>query len=178
MDSLSGCDIRVQEPRGGITLNRYEVVFITHSDLSKDEIEGLIDRYKLITSNFKGMVVKVEKWGIRKLAYPIAKQTKGMYCLMDYVGNAAVVNEVERNFKFDDKVLKFQTIKKAESVDLNEIEKEMSGAKEEKAEEVKPEAAPAPIEAPAETQESTEEVKIEAAALSESGENDGEGEKE
>ena len=177
MDSLSGCDIRVQEPRGGITLNRYEVVFIAHSDLSKEDYEGLIDRYQQIVSNFKGIVVKVERWGVRKLSYPISKQIKGAYSLMDYVGNAAVVNEVERNFKFDDKVLRFQTIKKAESVDLTEIEKEMSGAKEEKVEEAKPETTPAPVESPAEIPEVTEEAKVEAAP-SEAGEKQEEGEQE
>jgi len=125
MDSLPGSDFRVQEPRGGrnVALNRYEVIFIAHSDLSKDEVDKLIDRYKEIVSNFKGMVVKVEKWGMRKLAYRIEKQAKGFYALMDYVGNAAVVNEVERNFKFDDKILRFQTIKKADSVDMKAIAK-------------------------------------------------------
>ncbi len=124
-----------------MALNRYEVIFIAHSDLSKDEVDKLIDRYKEIVSNFKGMVVKVEKWGMRKLAYRIEKQAKGFYALMDYVGNAAVVNEVERNFKFDDKILRFQTIKKADSVDMKAIEKEISGEKEEAAGEAKPEAA-------------------------------------
>jgi small subunit ribosomal protein S6 len=141
MDSLPGCDIRVQEPRGGHKLNRYEVIFIAHSDLSKDDLDGLIDRYREIISNFKGMVVKIEKWGMRKLAYKIQKQSKGVYNLIDFVGDAAVVNEMERNFKFDDKVLRFQTIKKADAVDLKEIEKEMSGEKEEKPEDAKPESA-------------------------------------
>lgn len=130
-------------------MNRYEVIFITHSDLSKDEVDGLIERYKAIVSNFKGLVVKVEKWGVRKLAYRIEKQAKGFYSLMDFVGNAAVVNELERNFKFDDKVLRYQTIKKADSIDMKEIEKEMSGEKEEVKEEAKPEAAPVAAEVPA-----------------------------
>lgn len=130
-------------------MNRYEVIFIAHSDLTKDEIDGLIDRYKEIVTNFKGLVVKIEKWGVRKLAYRIQKQPKGFYALMDFVGTAAVVNEVERNFKFDDNVLRFQTIKKAEAVDIKEIEKEMAGEKEEPKEELKPETAPVTAEVPA-----------------------------
>jgi small subunit ribosomal protein S6 len=150
MDSLSGCDIRVQEPRGGNKLKRYELIFIALSDLSKDEIDTLIDRYKDIVSRYKGTVVKVEKWGIRKLAYKIEKQGKGFYTLMDFVGDAATVNEVERNFKFDDKVLRFLTIKKADAVNLKEIENEMSGAREEKVEEPKPEPAQSPVQPPEE----------------------------
>ena len=151
MDSLSGCDIRVQEPRGGNKLKRYELIFIALSDLSKDEIDTLIDRYKDIVSRYKGTVVKVEKWGIRKLAYKIEKQGKGFYTLMDFVGDAATVNEVERNFKFDDKVLRFLTIKKADAVNLKEIENEMSGVpREEKVEEPKPEPAQSPVQPPEE----------------------------
>lgn len=131
-------------------MKRYELIFIALSDLSKDEIDTLIDRYKDIVSRYKGTVVKVEKWGIRKLAYKIEKQGKGFYTLMDFVGDAATVNEVERNFKFDDKVLRFLTIKKADAVNLKEIENEMSGAREEKVEEPKPEPAQSPVQPPEE----------------------------
>ena len=150
-------------------MNRYEVIFIAHSDLSKDDLEGVIERYGEIISNFKGMVVKVEKWGMRKLAYKIQKQPKGLYNLIDFVGDAAVVNEVERNFKFDDKVLRFQTIKKAEAVDLKEIEKEMAGEKEEKPEEVKPETAVASQEGPAAEKPESAEPAAETSEPAEKG---------
>ena len=156
-------------------MNRYEVVFITLSDLSKEDTDVLIDRYKQIIANFKGVAVKVEKWGVRKLAYPIRKQTKGMYALIDYVGSAAVVVEVERNFKFDDKVLKFQTIKKEDSVDMAEIEKEMAGEKEKKPEGIKPETEAAQSESAV---AETEPVEAEAAVLSNESGIEGEGEKE
>ncbi len=153
-------------------MNRYEVIFIAHSDLNKDDLDALIERYREIVSNFKGLVVKVEKWGMRKLAYRIQKQSKGIYNLMDFVGDAAVVNEVERNFKFDDKVLRFQTIKKVDSVDLKEIEKEMAGEKEE-APEVKAEAAPVPQETPvAENAPSAEAPAPEAVEKAEEGGNE------
>ncbi len=152
-------------------MNRYEVIFIAHSDLSKDEIDGLIERYKDIVANFKGTVVKVEKWGVRKLAYRIEKQPKGFYALMDFVGGAATVSEVERNFKFDDKVLKYLTIKKSDSVDMKEIEKEISGMKEEKPEEPKPETktAPSQEEAPAVAAEGAAEPSSEPTEKAEEG---------
>ncbi len=144
-------------------MNRYEVIFIALSDLPKEEIDVLVERYKQITADFKGLVVKVEKWGVRKLAYPINKQARGAYCLIDYVGTAATVNELERNLKYDDKILRYQTVKKAEKVDMAEIEKEISGVKEEKVEEPQPEApqpeAPATAPAVEETPVVSEEVK-------------------
>jgi small subunit ribosomal protein S6 len=109
-------------------LRRYETVVIVPADLSDDDITNLIDRYKSIVSNHKGLVVKVEKWGKRKLAYEIRKHNKGFYLLIDFAGQSAVVAELERNLKIDDKVLKFMTVKKNDQVVLADIEKEIAAA--------------------------------------------------
>jgi small subunit ribosomal protein S6 len=125
-------------------MKRYEIVLVVLSDLSKDEIDSLIARYGSIIATQKGIVVKSEKWGTRKLAYRINKQPRGSYILIDFAGDTACVVELERNLKFDDAVLRFLTIKKADKADLQEIEKEIANAKkEEKPAEVKAEAAPA-----------------------------------
>jgi small subunit ribosomal protein S6 len=62
------------------------------------------------------------------MAYEIKKQIRGFYVLMDLVSVNAVITELERNFKIDEKILKFMTIKKEEEVDLKEIEKEIAAA--------------------------------------------------
>jgi len=126
-------------------MNRYEIVMVALSDLSKDDVDSLIERSSSIIANMKGIVVKVEKWGTRKLAYRIRKQPRGTYILIDFAGDSAAVNELERNLKFDDEVLRFQTVRKATAVTREEIEKEIEGLKkEEKTPEVKPlTAAPA-----------------------------------
>lgn len=109
-------------------MRRYETVVIVPADLSDDDIITLIDRYKAIVSNHKGLVVKVEKWGKRKLAYEIRKHNKGFYMLIDFAGQSAVVAELERNLKIDDKILKFMTVKKNDKVVLADIEKEIAAA--------------------------------------------------
>jgi small subunit ribosomal protein S6 len=109
-------------------LRRYETVVIVPADLSDDDITSLIERYKSIISNQKGLVVKVEKWGKRKLAYEIKKHNKGFYMLIDFAGQSAVVAELERNLKIDDKILKFMTVKKNDQVILADIEKEIAAA--------------------------------------------------
>jgi small subunit ribosomal protein S6 len=108
-------------------LRRYETLFIVQVDLPDDELSNLIERYSSIITAFKGTVVKTEKWGKRKLAYQIRKQTNGYYILIDFAGKSAVIEEMERNFKIDDKVLKFMTILKDDKVDLAKIEKEKLG---------------------------------------------------
>jgi small subunit ribosomal protein S6 len=124
-------------------MNRYDLIFIIQSDVPKDEIDEIVERYKGIVANLKGTVVKAEKWGIRRLAYKIEKQGRGFYVLLDFVGNTPVIRELERNLKFDDKVLRYQTVKRTSQVSMADIEKEMAGAKKEKPEEIK-EVVPAP----------------------------------
>ena len=124
-------------------MNRYDLIFIIQSDVPKDEIDEIVERYKGIVANLKGTVVKAEKWGVRRLAYKIEKQGRGFYVLLDFVGNTPVIRELERNLKFDDKVLRYQTVKRASQVSMADIEKEMAGAKKEKPEEIK-EVVPAP----------------------------------
>jgi small subunit ribosomal protein S6 len=109
-------------------LRRYETILITHVDLSEDELSGLITRYSDIVTGQKGILVKVEKWGKRRLTYLIKKQARGFYILIDYAGVGAVVNELERNLKIDDKILKFMTVLKADKVDPEALEKEINDA--------------------------------------------------
>jgi small subunit ribosomal protein S6 len=105
-------------------LKRYETLFIVQVDLPDDELNSLIERYGTIVTAFKGIIVKIEKWGKRKLAYEIKKQPNGFYVLIDFVGKRAVIEELERNFKIDDKILKYMTIMKDDKVDLAKIEKD------------------------------------------------------
>ena len=109
-------------------MRRYETILIAHVDLSEDELSNLIARYGGIVTGQKGILVKVERWGKRRLAYMIRKQARGFYILIDYAGVSAVVNELERNLKIDDKILKFMTVLKAETVDVEALEKEIAEA--------------------------------------------------
>ncbi len=105
-------------------MKRYETIFIVQIDLPTDELSSLIERYRAIVTALKGTIIKVEKWGKRKLAYEIKKQSNGYYVMIDFAGKSAIIDELERNFKIDDKVLKFMTIMKDGNVDLEKIEKE------------------------------------------------------
>ena len=105
-------------------MKRYETIFIVQIDLPTDELNSLIERYRAIVTALKGTIIKVEKWGKRKLAYEIKKQSNGYYVMIDFAGKSAIIDELERNFKIDDKILKFMTIMKDGNVDLAALEKE------------------------------------------------------
>jgi small subunit ribosomal protein S6 len=108
-------------------LKRYETLFIVQSELSSEDITAIIDRYSKIITDMKGTILKVERWGKRKLAYLIRKQSRGFYILIDFAGKREIVAEVERILKFDDKVLKYMSVKIADGITAEEIEKVLAG---------------------------------------------------
>lgn len=125
-------------------MRKYETILIANADLRDDEQATLISRYGGIITGRKGILIKGDCWGKRKLAYPIKKQTRGIYILFEYAGNGAAVDELERNLKIDDKILKFMTILKEDGVDPVQLEKELAELRQKKEDEKK---TPPPEEA-------------------------------
>ena len=94
----------------------YESIFILNPSIDEAESEKVNLRMQEVISGNGGQVIKVEKWGKRKLAYTVKKQRKGEYVLLQFKGGAATVAELERNYKMTDSVIKYMTTR---------IEKEM-----------------------------------------------------
>lgn len=99
----------------------YETIYILRSDVDADTADKVQGRVAEVVGRDNGKLVKVESWGRRKLAYPVAKQKKGVYIYVKYVGRGGVVQELERNLKLQDTVLKFQTILTNEDVDVQTV---------------------------------------------------------
>ena len=103
-------------------MKRYETIFIYVPDLSSDSQRELILRYKGIIESLKGIVIRVDEWGMRRLAYPIQKKEDGYYVLIDYAGLPEVVNELERNLGIDDMILRYQTVKLRDKISEEQAE--------------------------------------------------------
>lgn len=114
-------------------MQRYEVVAIVRADLNEDDITALIERIQTIVTERKGVIAQVDKWGKRHLAYEIKKQKDGYYFLMDFAGDGSVVSEIERNYKIDDRVLKFMTVKKEGATTAEGIAQEAAAAEAKRA---------------------------------------------
>jgi len=95
----------------------YETIYILRPDVDADTADKVQGRVAEVVGRDNGKLVKVESWGRRKLAYPVAKQKKGVYVYVKYVGKGGLVQELERNLKLQDTVLKFQTVQTSEEVD-------------------------------------------------------------
>jgi small subunit ribosomal protein S6 len=95
----------------------YETIYVLRPDIDADTAEKVQARVSEVVLREQGKLVKVESWGRRRLAYPLAKHKKGVYVYVKYVGRGGLVSELERNLKLQDSVLKFQTVLTREMVD-------------------------------------------------------------
>ena len=95
-------------------MRHYEIVFIVHPDQS-EQVPGMIERYRNTITQGNGKVHRIEDWGRRQLAYPIAKVFKAHYVLMNIEVNNEVLLELENAFKFNDAVLRHLTVSKDEA---------------------------------------------------------------
>ena len=86
-------------------MRHYEVVFIVHPDQS-EQVPAMIERYRATITQRKGAIHRLEDWGRRQMAYPIAKMHKAHYVLMNIECDAETLTELEHSFKFNDAVLR------------------------------------------------------------------------
>jgi small subunit ribosomal protein S6 len=89
----------------------YEELFIVRRDAPEEEIDPLIEQLKGIIEHAGGSLDKVDKWGVRRLAYSIAKNTEGYYVLLQFSAQAETVKEIERRLRVADLVIKFLTVR-------------------------------------------------------------------
>src|SRR5262245_13986144 len=96
-------------------MRHYEVVFIVHPDQS-EQVPAMIERYRTSITGKGGKIHRLEDWGRRQLAYPIAKVHKAHYVLMNIEIDQGTLDELEHAFKFNDAVLRHLIIAMEEAV--------------------------------------------------------------
>jgi len=96
-------------------MRHYEIVFMVHPDQS-EQVPAMIDRYKEMVAAGNGNVHRVEDWGRRRLAYMINNVHKAHYILVNIECDLNVLGEIEKNFKFNDSVLRHLVIRRKEAI--------------------------------------------------------------
>jgi small subunit ribosomal protein S6 len=107
-------------------MRRYETIFILRPNVGEDEINRVTENTTQIILNEKGTILEMNKWGMKKLAYLIKKESLGYYVYCDFAGTPAAVAEIERKFRIDDMVLKYLTIKTADSMTEENIQEALA----------------------------------------------------
>lgn len=88
----------------------YENVFVARQDITSTQVETLAQQYAGIVEQFGGKVTKTELCGLRTLAYPIKKNKKGHYVLMNVAVSSEGMKEVERQMSINENVLRYLTL--------------------------------------------------------------------
>jgi len=92
-------------------LNHYETVFITTPVLSEAQVKEAVEKFKAVVTKNGGSIKHEEDWGLRKLAYPIQKKTTGFYHLIQFDAPGDVVDQLEVQYRRDEKVIRFLTFR-------------------------------------------------------------------
>ncbi|HEY7554351.1 MAG TPA: 30S ribosomal protein S6 [Candidatus Binatia bacterium] len=91
-------------------MTQYETLVVVHPERGP-RIKEFIERFQKVIEGQNGTVAHVEEWGLRDLAYRIENQGKGFYTLFQYQGTGQTVQELERNLKLTDGILRYMTVR-------------------------------------------------------------------
>jgi small subunit ribosomal protein S6 len=132
-------------------MRRYESIWVLNGDLPDEEVKSALDKFSKIISSQGGTLVGLDEWGRRKLAYKIQGTIRGYYVLADFAGSSEMVKELERNYRIDDRIIRYLTTKKSDQVNLEALQAEIAAKAKAAAPEAVPEVvAPVEVAAPAE----------------------------
>lgn len=91
----------------------YETLFVVHPEKGM-RMKEFVERFKRVIDGQDGTLSQVEEWGARDLAYRIQKQSRGYYTLLRYRGSGRTVEELERNLKLTDGILRYMSVRAEE----------------------------------------------------------------
>ena len=91
---------------------KYELLFIIDNSAADEAKEAIIAKMSQLVTDNGGSVEKVDKWGAKKLAYPINFKEDGYYVLMNFECEPALIAEMERQLRINDQVMRHMVVKK------------------------------------------------------------------
>ena len=109
-------------------VRRYETIFILRPDLGESQLQQAVKRFEGIVAG-GGELIETDEWGFRDLAYHIKGERRGYYVRLDYAAETAVMNEVERNLKLHDAVLRFLSVLVDQEADVAKAREDVEARK-------------------------------------------------
>ena len=92
-------------------MNHYETVFILNPVLSDEQIKETVKKFEDFLISKDAKMVNKEDWGLKKLAYPIQHKKSGFYHLFEYTAPGEAINDLEVEFKRDERIMRFLSVK-------------------------------------------------------------------
>ncbi len=104
-------------------MTQYETAFLISPNLEEEETEKVITQMAEVISEKKGKMINEDRWGKRRLAYPIKKFEEAFYVFFHYEGDSEIPLELERRFKQTEEVLRYLTMKKTQKENVRRKKK-------------------------------------------------------
>jgi small subunit ribosomal protein S6 len=92
----------------------YEHVFLSRQDVSAQQVEELTAQFKGIIEQMGGKITKTEQWGVKSLSYRLRKNRKAHFTLLNLDAPSAALNEIERQERLSEDVLRYLTVRVGE----------------------------------------------------------------
>ena len=92
-------------------MTKYEMLYLLNNDLTEEAKAQLIEKYEGIVTKMGGNVLSTDKWGTKKLAYPIKFKNEAYYVLSTFEAEGTVVNELNRVARIDADVYRLMVTK-------------------------------------------------------------------
>jgi small subunit ribosomal protein S6 len=115
-------------------VRRYETIFILRPDLGESTQKESIRRFENIVRASGGEMIETDEWGFRDLAYRIKGERRGFYIRLDYGGSGATMNEIERNLKLSDSVLRYLSVLVGRDIEPGSVRAEIEAQRRRSAE--------------------------------------------
>ena len=95
----------------------YEHIFMARQDVSSQQVDALVEHFKTVLEANEGSVGKIENWGLKTLPYRVNKNRKAHYALMNIDAPSAAIEEMERQMRLHEDVLRYMTVRVEEHED-------------------------------------------------------------
>lgn len=93
-------------------MNKYELLYIISSDVAEEQREELIKKFASYVESKKGTVEGINKWGMKKFAYPIDYKTEGFYVLMNIVMDPEEVDAMAKLMNITEGIVRQMFVRK------------------------------------------------------------------
>jgi len=107
-------------------MNNYETLFVIKPTLTDEETEAQIAKVTEILESEGAKILATNKMGMRKLAYPVAKNERGFYTIIYFNAEGSVIAELERKLKFNEDIIKYLTVKYTKQKEVKQFNKLVS----------------------------------------------------
>ncbi len=111
-------------------LRHYETMFLLHPELNNEARDDAVEKFSSIITEDGGQIINIDQWPLRKLAYKVQKQTHGYYVVFDFGAKASTIHELTRNFRLDERVMKFITTKLSDEFNAEKAADKYAESKE------------------------------------------------